>query len=152
MFAERLKQLRKEKDMTQVELAEALEVSKGTIAMWETGKRRPSFDMLDKLSDLFDRRLDYIMGTSDDSSSPKQAAGDAELLGKWIVQEEYEDVMRKFILLDDYGQKAVTAVLRAEFARCQEQSSLRSGKGVSVTVKIREVAETVNEEQAKNSN
>ena len=70
------------------------------------------------------------------------------MLGKWIVQEEYEDVMRKFILLDDYGQKAVTAVLRAEFARCQEQSSLRSGKGVSVTVKIREVAETVIEEQA----
>ena len=147
MFADQLKAARKSCGHTQASLADALCVSKGTVAMWETGKRRPSFDMLDKLSDLFDRRLDYIMGTSDDSSSPKQAAGNAELLGKWIVQEEYEDVMRKFTLLDDYGQKAVTAVLRAEFARCQEQSSLRSGKGVSVTVKIREVAETAIEEQ-----
>ena len=42
MFPERLKQLRKEKGLTQVTLAETLGVSKGTVAMWETGKRMPS--------------------------------------------------------------------------------------------------------------
>ena len=36
MFPERLKQLRKEKGLTQVTLAETLGVSKGTVAMWET--------------------------------------------------------------------------------------------------------------------
>ena len=43
MFPERLKDLRKEKGMTQIELATALGVSSGTVAMWETGKRKPSF-------------------------------------------------------------------------------------------------------------
>ena len=38
MFPERLKDLRKEKGMTQIELATALGVSSGTVAMWETGK------------------------------------------------------------------------------------------------------------------
>jgi transcriptional regulator with XRE-family HTH domain len=147
MFAERLKQLRKENGMTQIELAEALDISKGTVAMWETGKRRPSFGMLDKLSELFDRRLDYIMGVSDDSS-PAVKPGDDEVkvMGNWVVQEEYEDVMRKFTLLDDFGQKAVAAVLRAEFARCQEQSTLKSGRGVSVSVKIREVQDPIDED------
>lgn len=43
MFAERLKMIRKQKGYTQISLAEKLEVSKGTVAMWETGKHTPGF-------------------------------------------------------------------------------------------------------------
>lgn len=146
MFPERLKQLRKEKGMTQIDLAEALGVSSGTVAMWETGKRKPSFEMFDKLTEVFDRRLDYILGTSDDPSSQKLREDEVRILGNWVVQEEYEDVMRKFSLLDDFGQKAVNAILRAEFARCQEQGTLKSGKGISVTVKVRKVQDPINED------
>ena len=38
MAQNRIKELRKEKGLTQVELAKALNVSKGAIAMWETRK------------------------------------------------------------------------------------------------------------------
>ena len=69
MLAERLKQLRAEKGMTQVQLAQMLDVSKGTVAMWETSKRKPSFEILSRLSDIFDRRMDYIFGYFDDASS-----------------------------------------------------------------------------------
>ena len=69
MFPERLKQLRKEKGLTQVTLAETLGVSKGTVAMWETGKRMHGFDMLARLSELFDKGVDYIIGTSEDHRS-----------------------------------------------------------------------------------
>ena len=55
MFPERLKQLRKEKGMTQIDLAKAIGVSSGTIAMWETGKRKPSFEMFDRLTEVFER-------------------------------------------------------------------------------------------------
>lgn len=137
MFPERLKELRKEKGMTQIELAAALGVSSGTVAMWETGKRKPSFEMMERLTDVFDKRLGYILGTSDDPE--KMDDDEAAQLGDWAVQEEYEDVMRKYSLLDEFGQKTIAAVLRAEFARCQEQGTLRSGKGVSVSVKVREL-------------
>ncbi len=146
MFPERLKQLRKEKGMTQIQLAEALGVSSGTIAMWETGKRRPSFEMFESLTKVFDRRLDYILGTSDDPAPFTPGEGEAVVSGTWIVQEEYEDIMRKFSLLDDFGQKAVATILRAEFARCQEQGTLKSGKSVSVSVKVRELEDPINEE------
>lgn len=137
MFPERLKELRKEKGMTQIELAAALGVSSGTVAMWETGKRKPSFEMMERLTDVFDKRLDYILGTSDNPE--KMDDDETAQLGDWAVQEEYEDVMRKYSLLDEFGQKTIAAVLRAEFARCQEQGTLRSGKGVSVSVKVREL-------------
>lgn len=139
MFPERLKELRKEKGMTQIELATALGVSSGTVAMWETGKRKPSFEMMERLTDVFDKRLDYILGTSDNPAPANLNDDETAQLADWAVQEEYEDVMRKYSLLDEFGQKTITAVLRAEFARCQEQGTLRSGKGVSVSVKVREL-------------
>ena len=137
MFAERLKQLRKEKGMTQIELAKTIGVSNGTVAMWETGNRRPSFELLERLSDVFDRRLDYILGASDDLSAPALTDSEINDLGNWAVQEEYEAMMRKYALLDEFGQKAVKAVLRAEFARCREQSTLKSGRDISISVKVR---------------
>ena len=45
-LVERLKELRKETHMTQNELANMLGMAKGTVAMWEMGKRNPSFEAL----------------------------------------------------------------------------------------------------------
>lgn len=50
-FAERLKELRKENGYTQVMLAEALGLSKGTVAMWETGKRTPDYEIINIIYD-----------------------------------------------------------------------------------------------------
>ena len=145
MFPERLKQLRKEKGMTQIDLAKALDISGGTVAMWETGKRKPSFEMFDKLTTLFDRRLDYILGSSDDDSSLIKE-NESDMLGDWVVQEEYEDVIRKYSILDDDGQRRISETLRTEFSRCVEQGSLKSGTSVSVSVKVRDSQDTVNED------
>ena len=134
MFPERLKQLRKEKGLTQVTLAETLGVSKGTVAMWETGKRMPGFDMLARLSELFDKRVDYIIGTSEDRRSAALTEEEVAQLGEWAVEEDYEDMLRKYILLDDYGKELVDAVLRKEFNRAMDQGTLNSKKGMSVIV------------------
>ena len=64
MFAERLKEIRNGAGMTQVQLAETLGVSKGTVAMWEIGKREPNYETLNALSGIFDKRIDYILGYS----------------------------------------------------------------------------------------
>ena len=134
-FPERLKQLRKEKGLTQTELAKELEVSTGTIAMWETGKRKPQFEMFDKLCTFFDRSMDYILGISDVPQSAAPSEDEINQLGEWCVEEEYEDILRKYALLDDYGKAAVESVLRAEFKRTQEQGTLNSEQIIMVSVK-----------------
>ena len=138
MFPERLKQLRKEKGLTQVTLAETLGVSKGTVAMWETGKRMPGFDMLARLSELFDKRVDYIIGTSEDHRSATLTEEEVAQLGEWAVEEDYEDMLRKYALLDEYGKSAVDSVLRVEFNRAQEQGTLNNGMSIYVSVRSRE--------------
>lgn len=141
MFSERLKQLRKEKGLTQVTLAETLGVSKGTVAMWETGKRMPGFDMLARLSELFDKRVDYIIGTSEDRRSATLTEEEVAQLGEWAVEEDYEDMLRKYALLDEYGKSAVDSVLRTEFNRAQEQGTLNCSRSIFVSVRSKSKVE-----------
>ena len=138
-FPERLKQLRKEKGLSQIMLAKELGVSGGTVAMWETGKRKPQFEMFDKLCTFFDRSMDYILGASDDDRSFAQINEEVQQLGDWQVEEQYEDMLRKYTLLDDYGKDAVDAVLRKEFNRAQEQGTLNNSMSISVSVRSKPV-------------
>lgn len=61
----RLRELRKEKGLTQVELAKILNVSDRSVGFYETGERDPDTDTLKKLADYFDVAIDYLLGRSD---------------------------------------------------------------------------------------
>ncbi|MBQ8567289.1 MAG: helix-turn-helix domain-containing protein [Clostridia bacterium] len=67
-FSEILKSLRKNKRITQTELANMLNVSKSTIGMYETGQREPNFEILEKLSSVFSVSIDYLLGNSPNPS------------------------------------------------------------------------------------
>ena len=61
----RIKMLREELGMTQQELADKLEGAKSTIAMYEKGDRKPSLEVLVKLSEIFNCSIDYILCKTD---------------------------------------------------------------------------------------
>lgn len=137
MLAERLKQLRAEKGLTQVQLAQMLGVSKGTVAMWETSKRKPSFEILSRLSDIFDRRMDYILGYSDDASSPQPPEEELDQLGCWAAEDSMHETIMQYLRLDEYGKQAVEAIIRAEFERCKAQESLFPASNFKLNLRIR---------------
>lgn len=137
MFDERLKSLRKKSGYTQVSLAETLGVSKGTVAMWETGKRTPDFETLIRLSDLFDVRTDYILGKSNDSSSAKLSDDDIEQLGRWELESVYTDLMKLYLSLDSFGQKDVENLIKSEAQRCKEQNTLQDVSNMAVQITIK---------------
>lgn len=61
----RLKDLRKEKKVTQLQLAMALNMSQNTISRYETGERRAGYDELIKIADYFNVSIDYLLGRTD---------------------------------------------------------------------------------------
>ena len=67
---DRFIQLRREKQMTQAELAEALNVSRQAVSRWETGASIPSMDSLIELSKLYDVPVDYFMGKAVPANNP----------------------------------------------------------------------------------
>ncbi len=70
MFAERLKELRKKANITQLEFAKKFNVSNGAIGNWESGKRQPDSETLSKLADFFNVSIDYLVGRTDNPTPP----------------------------------------------------------------------------------
>ena len=62
VFSERLKDLRIEKGLTQIELAKNLGVSKGVISLWENSLREPGMYSLIQIAKFFDVSIDYLVG------------------------------------------------------------------------------------------
>ena len=60
----RLRQLRKERDLRQVDLANDLGIAQTTVANYEQHSRFPDETMLLKLASYFDVSLDYLLGRS----------------------------------------------------------------------------------------
>lgn len=69
MFAEKLKALRGNKKITQEEFAKEINVSKGAVAMWETGKRTPDLEMIKKIAAYFNVSVDELIGTKNTPDS-----------------------------------------------------------------------------------
>lgn len=66
VFAERLCALRKEKNVSQLLLAEHAGVSFHQISKMEKAQRAASIEVMYALADYFDVSLDYLVGRSDD--------------------------------------------------------------------------------------
>lgn len=64
-FAERLKELRQEKNLTQTELAKETGLSQTGIGKWESNKRTPSIDVVIILCNYFKVSSDYLIGLED---------------------------------------------------------------------------------------
>ena len=65
---EKLVYLRKEKGLTQLKVAEELDISRQAISRWEAGVAMPSTENLRRLSNLYSVPLDYLINV--DSEQP----------------------------------------------------------------------------------
>lgn len=64
-FSEKLQKLRKQRGLTQEELAEALFVSRTAISKWESGRGLPSIDSLQAISRYFSVSIDVLLSTDE---------------------------------------------------------------------------------------
>lgn len=62
MLGKRLEHLFETTDKQQAELAAYLNVSEPTVSQWKTGKREPSLEILNKISEFFGCSTDYLLG------------------------------------------------------------------------------------------
>ena len=64
-FAERLKELRKEKNLSQRELAKETGFSQAAIARWEKNLQTPNIDVAITFAEFFQVTIDYLLGLED---------------------------------------------------------------------------------------
>lgn len=79
-IAEKLVYLRKEKGLSQLKLAEMMDVSRQAISRWETGVAVPSSENLKYLGKLYDVSLDYLF--NDAADEPERNKGIVDEIGE----------------------------------------------------------------------
>ncbi|MGM0603858.1 MAG: helix-turn-helix domain-containing protein [Bacillota bacterium] len=70
-FGNKLKELRKDTGLTQAELAGKIGIDRGTLANYETNRKKPSYDVLEKLANVLNCSVDYMMGINSKMKSDK---------------------------------------------------------------------------------
>lgn len=65
-FAKNFKLLRIERNLTQEKVAQIFNVSKSTIAMWETGRREPNIDKIEEIADFFNVDMKFLRGKQEE--------------------------------------------------------------------------------------
>ena len=63
-LGDRIRKLRTEKELEQKELAQIVQVHKGTVSNWENNKRIPDSEMLIKIANYFSVTTDYLLGNT----------------------------------------------------------------------------------------
>ena len=103
-FAQRVKQLRKNKHLTGEQLGNILGITKTGISYWENGRSVPDNEMLLKLADIFDVSIDYLLGKTDIETKIDKSTyyGDYDEVVEYLKDNpEHLDVYKR-ILNDDH--------------------------------------------------
>ena len=106
-FSERLKELRKQAHLTQVELASKLGIVQSSYADWERGKKKPTQDNLVKIAQVLNVSVDYLVGNSEGKVDELDKI---ELLfrmnSKGLTEEEKEIFKKELIEFMEERKKA----------------------------------------------
>lgn len=114
-FGKRLKKLRNDFNFTQQELANKVDVSRATIAGYETKGKEPPYETLKKLASALECSVDYLLGNTDELS-PKHKiksalSDDPELLSFWDELKEREDLQLMFKQTRDLDPAAIKQII-----------------------------------------
>lgn len=71
-FQHRLKELRKEFNLTGEDLGKLFNVSKTAVSNWESGNRNPDIETLIKIANYFNVSVDYLLGNSNIKSCEEE--------------------------------------------------------------------------------
>ena len=96
-FSERLKELRKKANFTQVEVAEKLGISQPAYASWERGVKKPTQENLVKIAQVLNVSVDYLVGNLEESDELDNIELLFRMNSKGLTEEEKEVFKKELI-------------------------------------------------------
>lgn len=97
-FSERLKDLRKQAGITQVDVAEKLGISQPAYASWERGVKKPTQENLVKIAQILNVSVDYLVGNSEKKTDELDNIELLFRMNSTGLTEEEKKVFRKELI------------------------------------------------------
>lgn len=119
-FNEKLQYLRKQKNLTQEELAEALYVSRTAISKWESGRGYPSIDSLKAISGFFSVSLDELLSSDEIMTIAEEDGRQREKHIRDLTFGLLDCSMAMFLFLPFFGQRIDDAIQEASLLSLTE--------------------------------
>lgn len=92
LLAQKLREFRKRRGLTQEQLAEAMGVTVGAVSKWESGSSTPDISLILELADFFETSVDVLLGYTQQSASLEDSVC---RLRELRIQKEYEAAFRE---------------------------------------------------------
>lgn len=115
-FTDRIKEARKRKGFTQEQIAGKIGVAKSTYTGYEKGNSEPNMITMQKLMSCLDVDANFLLQDEIKFRQENRA-----------TPEEMEKLVKKYRLLDTFGQEAVDRIIDVELKRCIYESN--QGRG-----------------------
>ena len=101
ILGKRIKLLREEKEISQLDLAKLLNVNNSTLSQYEAGNRTPSDEIKMKIADYFGVSIDYLLGRTDTSSKLKVSSEEPASKNQPKSLEDYIKEAESLMLFGD---------------------------------------------------
>jgi len=95
--------LRKNKNLSQAELAQALGISRSALSLYEINKREPDYNILCNIAKYFGVSTDYLLGLEDTAQSIPQSSDPDESLAKFMSDYDRLNDNGKAYIKDQMG-------------------------------------------------
>ena len=112
----KMRELRKNKNMLQSDLGNLLHVSTSTIGMWEQGRNQPDTELLKKMANIFGVSTDYLLDNDNVSKTIETQITDPELNQtlKTLAENEFDRTLfKKYGELSEEKKKIVMSVINS---------------------------------------
>jgi len=152
MKMNRIKPLREENHITQEELAKKMNLSKGIISLYEKEIRKPSLEVLVKLSEIFNCSIDYILCKTDVRNTTINLVG-IPILGtvkagyNWLAEEnvigyitdedtvkDYKKNINEYYALKVIGDSMLPLLSEGDLVIVHDQDDVESGQTAVVLI------------------
>lgn len=130
-FKHRLKELRKQKNLSQDQLSGALDIPSSSLRRYETRGELPKRERLELIADYFSVSIDYLLGRTD---NPEQILSEPSRVLIDSLDLTDEEIMRKMdfivdgIKLEDDDVRRFIALVRAERSMKKQVSAVQGVK------------------------
>lgn len=105
MLGNRLKKLRLQKKLTQLQVANLVNISEARYNLYENNRRQPDYNLLKDLAKVLDTTTDYLLGNDDTTKTINTIIPDSELADKLNVLVESENAKVLFDKLGDLNEE-----------------------------------------------
>lgn len=106
MFSEVIKELRKSRNISQADLALAMDVVQQTVGKWEKDDSYPNVETLKKLATFFNVTIDYLLEMP---QPPTRRVN---------ITSDERDLISGYRALDEWGRSSIRNTLNHELQRC----------------------------------